>query len=166
MTLTILDPVFFTRFVHYAHDSEAIFSELTENNTIWVDHPELLPDVFLKKGAPPLQAQGFVDFACFELVRKLRTRPRSLGQSAQPTSVDGKSISDIRGFRISSMDAYVLAHAGKRRKQAYRNAVLGLFVADRYFGGSSLGLTLTLFTLRLAFWWASATSLTAIGLPS
>ena len=160
MIFEILTPEFYTRFVRYAHDSEAIFSELTESRTISVDRPELLPDIFLKKGSPPLHAQGLIDYVYFELIRKLRRRPRNPMQSSQAASAGRTSISDIREFRMSSMDAYVVAQHDDRIRQAYRTTVLKLFIADRYFCGSYRALTIVLFTLRLLAWWVVAGILT------
>lgn len=150
--IKVLTPIFYTRFVRYAHDFEGIFSELTENGTIWVDKPHVLPDIFLKKGAPPLHASGLADFLSFKLIQRLRRRPERIPFA--PTSVDppGPPVSrvvDIRDFRISSMDAYILAHAGDMLKGEYRSAVLLLLVADTYFFGSAEFLATMLVGLRV-----------------
>ncbi|KAH8170626.1 hypothetical protein LIA77_09407 [Sarocladium implicatum] len=138
MVFKVMSPEFYTRFAHYAHDSEAIFSELAESETIWVDRPDLLTDVFLKKGSPTLQAQGIVDFLCFELIRKLRKRPPVIRNGRAEEGAGTTYRKDIRGFRISSMDAYVLGQDDKQLKRTYQNTILALFLADRLFGGSYL----------------------------
>ncbi|KAF7545704.1 hypothetical protein G7Z17_g8968 [Cylindrodendrum hubeiense] len=137
--IKILTPVFYSRFVHYAHDFEAMFSELAESCTVWVDRPELLPKIFLKKAAPPLQASSIVDFTCFQLVKNLRRRPEKIGRpltSAATTSPTTHTAVDIRDFRISSMDAFVLGQDDVRLKRGYRSAVARLFIADRIAFGS------------------------------
>ncbi|GKU01859.1 cyclopropane-fatty-acyl-phospholipid synthase [Fusarium langsethiae] len=137
--IKILTPVFYSRFVHYAHDSEAVFCELAESCTFWTDKPEQLTKIFLKKGSPSLHASSLVEYVWFQLIKTMRHRPRkierpltSVGRSSSPTTGI-----DIRGFRISSMDAFVLGQEDARMKTAYRMAVLRLFVADRITLGST-----------------------------
>ncbi|RSL87048.1 hypothetical protein CEP52_015648 [Fusarium oligoseptatum] len=139
--IKVLTPVFYSRFVHYAHDFEAVFSELAESCTLWVDKPELLPKIFLKKASPPLHASTPFDFLCFQLIKSLRSRP---GRIERPlTSADQVSSSsqglDIRDFRMSSMDAFVIGQGDTTLKKSYRAAVLRLFFADRIaFGNTDL----------------------------
>ncbi|KAF5010018.1 hypothetical protein FDECE_3797 [Fusarium decemcellulare] len=153
--IKVLTPVFYSRFVHYAHDFEAVFSELAESCTLWVDRPELLPKVFLKKASPPLHASSLVDFMCFQLIKNLRSRP---GKIERPlTSADVASPSsqglDIRDFRMSSMDAFVLRQDDLTLKKTYREAVVGLFVADYIaFGNTDLLGMMKLFTRVGASW--------------
>lgn len=138
--IKILTPVFYSRFVHYAHDFEAMFSELAESRTVWVDKPELLPKIFLKKAAPLLQASNLVDYLCFQLIKNLRCRPQKIERpltSAATSSPSTHTTMDIRGFRISSMDAYVLGQDNVRLKREYRSAVARLFIADRFALGST-----------------------------
>ncbi|KAH7148666.1 hypothetical protein EDB81DRAFT_470735 [Dactylonectria macrodidyma] len=131
--IKILTPVFYSRFVHYAHDFEAMFSELAESQTVWVDRPELLPKIFLKKAAPPLQASCLKDYLCFQLMKNLRRRPERIARpltsaaTAPPTT---HTATDIRGFRISSMDAFVLGQDNAQMKKVYRSTVTRLFIAD------------------------------------
>ncbi|PHH62472.1 hypothetical protein CDD81_7119 [Ophiocordyceps australis] len=140
LELRILTPVFYSRFVHYAHDFEAIFSELVDSGTVWVDNASLLPHVFLKKASPPLQASSLKDYISFRTMQHLRRRPDTIPRVS--TSADGPSLScderpiDIREFRISSMDAFVLGQGDDKLTSTYRRAVLRLFVADRFFKGS------------------------------
>ena len=129
----VLTPVFYSRFVYYAHDLEALFCELQESCTIWISRPDLVPRFALKKSAPALASSSFLEFAYFKMIQTLRVRPErierpltsSARHAARPTSVD------IRGFRISSMDGYVLSKETGRAKTLYRNCVLKLFLADR-----------------------------------
>ncbi|PCD18859.1 hypothetical protein FGRA07_06612 [Fusarium graminearum] len=137
--IQILTPVFYSRFVHYAHDSEAVFCELAESCTFWTDKPEQLTNIFLKKGSPSLHASSIVEYAWFQLIKSMRRRPRKIERPL--TSVDKSSPPttgiDIRGFRISSMDAFVLGQENAKAKRAYRKAVLRVFLADRITFGST-----------------------------
>lgn len=161
VTLKVLTPDFYTRFVHYAHDSEAIFSEMTDSRTVQVDHAELLPDIFLKKASPPLRASGLIDSLAFETLRRLRRLPRDLSPDTTKHNVPQTSRSDIRGFRISSMDAYIIQHADDALREDYRSAILKLFIADRLFGGSLVNMEITLLVVRTISWWLIASFLWA-----
>ncbi|KAJ4327319.1 hypothetical protein N0V84_002217 [Fusarium piperis] len=139
--IKVLTPIFYSRFVHYAHDFEAVFSELAESCTLWVDKPELLPKIFLKKASPPLHTSTPFDFLCFQLIKRLRSRPERIERpltSADPTSPSSQGL-DIRDFRMSSMDAFVIGQGDTTLKKTYRAAVLRLFFADRIaFGNTDL----------------------------
>ncbi|KAF4967489.1 hypothetical protein FSARC_4953 [Fusarium sarcochroum] len=137
--IKVLTPVFYSRFVHYAHDSEALFCELAESCTIWADKPELLTNIFLKRGSPPLHAASLADYVCFQLIKNLRRRPRKIERpltSTDKSSPPTKGV-DIRDFRMSSMDAFVLGQEDVRLKKAYITTVIRLFVADRIGLGST-----------------------------
>lgn len=157
--IKVLTPIFYSRFVHYAHDFEAIFCELAENCTIWVDRPEVLPKLFLKKQPPPLQVSSFIDFLSFKLIQKLRRRPARImrpmtsADTGRPTSAP----EDVRGFRISPIDAFVLQHPSRKIRATYRSQLIKMFVADRIF----LGTTDIIHTLELigrfgAAWWLAS----------
>lgn len=144
----VLTPVFYSRFACYAHDLEAIFCEFRENCTVWISHPEMIPRLFLKAPLPPLKTSNYVDFAYFKAIQRLRRNPekieRPLTSSAAATARGQEA--DIRGFRISSMDSYVLTREETETKNTYRSAVLKLFIADRM----SLGFMPLLEAQRLA----------------
>ncbi|KAG5791680.1 hypothetical protein H9Q69_009280 [Fusarium xylarioides] len=86
--IKVLTPIFYSRFVHYAHDSEAIFCEVAESS---------------------------------------HQKPQTSTNGHSP-SVKGN---DIRGFRISSMDYFVLEQGDEELKNEYLRSVIRLFVADR-----------------------------------
>ncbi|KAF4454327.1 cyclopropane-fatty-acyl-phospholipid synthase [Fusarium austroafricanum] len=137
--IKVLTPVFYSRFVHYAHDSEAIFCELTESCTFWTDKPEQLTKLFLKKGDAPLHTSNLVDYMRFQLIKNLRRRPDKIERPLTSTDKQLPSAKgvDIRGFRMSSMDAFVLGQEDIRLKKAYGMAVARLFVADHISLGST-----------------------------
>ncbi|KAK4075388.1 uncharacterized protein Triagg1_4509 [Trichoderma aggressivum f. europaeum] len=137
LKIKILTPVFYSRFVHYAHDFEAIFCELAESCTIWVDQPETLPKIFLKKQLPPLHVPSFTDYLYFKTIQRLRRRPARIKRpmtwagSVGPTTTP----EDVRGFRISPMDAFVLQYSSQETRASYRSLLARMFVADRVFFG-------------------------------
>jgi hypothetical protein len=131
--LKVLTPLFYSRFVYYAHDSEAIFCEMAESCTIWTDKPEQLTKVFLKKGSPPIHAYNLLDYMHFQLIKNLRRRPDKVERPLTSTNGHSSSVKgiDIREFRMSSMDAFVLEQVDTELKNAYLRSVVRLFVADR-----------------------------------
>ncbi|KAJ4133593.1 hypothetical protein NW768_005181 [Fusarium equiseti] len=160
--IKILTPIFYSRFVHYAHDSEAIFCELAESHTFWTDRPEQLTKIFLKKGSPPLHSPSFVDYVWFKIIKSLRRRPRKIERpltSADKPSPPNTGI-DIREFRMSSMDAFVLEQEDDTLKKAYRTAILRLFVADRVTLGSTTSLGMMELLGRVGMSWALASLIT------
>ncbi|KAI1742694.1 hypothetical protein F4680DRAFT_457206 [Xylaria scruposa] len=150
----VLTPAFYLRFVYYAHDFEAMFCEFSENRTIWLSEPALLPKLVLKKPSPPLSTASYLDYAYFTAIRKLRKvpekveRPLASGQIATT-----QALKDIRGFRLSSMDGYVLAHEEDKIRYLYRHLVLKLFIADRIAGGRIDVLSLVALCLRMLLAW-------------
>ncbi|KAJ4396304.1 hypothetical protein N0V93_000523 [Gnomoniopsis smithogilvyi] len=157
----VLTPVFYTRFAFYAHDLEALFSELRESCTIWVSRPELLPKLLFKGPAPALEARNPLDFLFFEAIRYLRRRPERI---VRPLTSSQKSVEapagtyavDIRDFRISSMDAFILRQADAKLKKQYKSLVIKLFIADRLAFGSLLLVDLTLIMAQTWLAWTVA----------
>ncbi|KAF1739142.1 hypothetical protein CRV24_001074 [Beauveria bassiana] len=155
--IRVLTPVFYARFVHYAHDFEGLFNELAESCTVAVDKPDMLPHIFLKKGALPLRASGLAEYAAFRLIQALRRTPEPIRRpmTSAEDSLGGQASTrkpvDIRGFRISPMDAYVLEHGSDSLKSMYRSTVSRLFLADRFFLGSLGLLSAVEFMCRAGF---------------
>jgi len=151
----VLTPVFYSRFVHYAHDLEALFCELRESQTIWVSRPELLPTLVLRPPQPVLRLSSPLDFAHFKAIQYLRRRPdrieRPMTWPTSSPSADAAThtVADIRDFRIAAMDGYVLGNEDRRTKSSYRSSVLKLFVADRIALGNVPLLETVWFILRL-----------------
>lgn len=151
----VLTPVFYSRFVYYAHDFEAMFCELNESNTISVSKPELLPKLVIKKQPPPLlQTTSYLDYAYFTAIKNLRKRPERIERpmTSSQTST-ARSQEDIRGFRLSAMDGYVLGCEDNKLRRVYRNSVLKLFIADRIAMGSVDVLDLEHWVFRLLLAW-------------
>lgn len=135
--IKVLTPSFYSRFAGYAHDVEAIFCELAESCTLWVDRPDVLPRIFMKKPSLPLHAKTITDFITFKLIQTLRRRPEAIKRpmtSAEHQARQAPAV-DTRGFRISSMDAFVLGQQDSKLKAAYGRAVVRLFLADRFLLG-------------------------------
>jgi Protein of unknown function (DUF1365) len=151
----VLTPAFYARFVHYAHDFEAMFCEFTDNSTIWISKPDLLPKLVFKKPLPPLKAGTIQDFVYFKAIQKLRRRPerivQALTSSATPTPPE-RGV-DIRELRISSMDGFVLSQKDSKLRRTYMSDVLRLFMSERLSLGSGTLLGLEHLVLRTGMAW-------------
>ncbi|KAI2463479.1 hypothetical protein F4781DRAFT_123942 [Annulohypoxylon bovei var. microspora] len=154
----VLTPAFYARFVHYAHDFEATYSEMNENQTIWVSQPGVLLMLFAKPMLPlPLEIPSYLDYIYFIIIKNLRRRPerieRPLTSSQTGSATHPKK--DIRGFRLSSMDEYVLTHEDSESRQAYRVWVSRLFIAERIAMGSVDILMIESIALQLLLLWVT-----------
>lgn len=154
----ILTPVFYTRFVSYAHDLEALFSELRESCTIWVSRPEILPKLLFKGPAPALEAKNLLDYLCFQAIRCLRRRPEQIVRplTSSQQSPQSTSAVDIRDLRISSMDAFILRQEDAELRRKYRSLVIKLFIAERLAFGSLLLVELFLILIQTWLTWTAA----------
>lgn len=165
----VLTPAFYTRFVHYAHDFEAIFSELRDNCTLWVSRPELLPEIFVtKKQAPTLTISSPKDFVYFSAIKKMRRLPepikRPLTSASAPASQRNTTngpyhVQDVRGFRISGLDAWVLSEADLDTKRQYRAIVLRVLLSEWTAWGSIGLLWVQHMILRLGSAWVVSAGL-------
>lgn len=126
----VLTPAFYTRFVHYAHDFEAIFAELRESSTISISNPELLPDLLLKRPPPAVSTGSLADYLYFRAIRWLRRRPPPSRPRGAPESQGATRAVDIRELRLSSMDGYVLAEAAAEVRAGYRAVVARVLLAS------------------------------------
>lgn len=154
----ILTPEFYTRFAFYAHDLEALFSELRESCTIWVSRPDLLPRLLFRKPTAALEVRGLMDYLYFGAIRYLRRRPERIvrpltSSQQQPKSSTHTIAVDIRDFRNSPMDAFMLRQEDTKMRKYYRSVVLRLFVAERLPFGSLLLVDVTLIILQTWLAW-------------
>lgn len=152
----VLTPAFYTRFVFYAHDLEAFFSELRESCTVSVSRADLLPKLLFRRPPAALETRSLVDYFYFEAIRYLRRRPeRILPPSQQPPKPSTSTMAlDIREFRISPMDAFMLRQDDAKLRKRYRSLVLRLFVAERFASGSLLLLDAILLILQTWLAWS------------
>lgn len=161
LELRVLTPVFYSRFVHYAHDLEAFFCEFQESGTIWLSQPSLLPELVLKKPRPPQSIPNLTNYFCFKAIQSLRRRPAPIDGpniSSGVAKQSGIEKSDIRTFRLSAMDGYVLAESALSEQSNYRTEVLKLFISDRIALGSVDLLTAEVFIIKCLVAWALAGS--------
>ena len=157
LEIRVLTPIFYSRFVYYAHDLEAFFCEINESCTVWVSRPDLLPKLLLKKPTITLESSGLRQYACFKLIQRFRVRPKRIERPMTSSRVKAANpraaAVDIRKFFISSMDAYVMENEPASAQAAYRSSVLKLFIADRVALGSVQLLEAQLFIMQVVVAW-------------
>ncbi|KAK8182887.1 hypothetical protein BC567DRAFT_192814 [Phyllosticta citribraziliensis] len=137
--IRVLTPAFYSRFVHYAHSSEAfdrecIFTE-ERNRTVWISRPELLPDLPLAKldnsvDSKDKDRNGRLGWA---LVKKLRCPPAAASYPDKVDSIKTHTREDIRVQKFSPLDEYVHEHCPDTH--IYRRCLVKLFLAQRYVAG-------------------------------
>lgn len=135
LEISVLSPVFFSRFVHYAHtveafDRECIFTD-EMNRTVSVSRPELLPLLFSADRKPYTQREpDFIDRLRWNIHQQLRCPP------ASPTYLfphTGVTVQDIRSFTISPLDRFV--QLSELDSSLYRRQCSRLFLAQRFAFG-------------------------------
>ena len=138
--LDVLTPAFYSRFVHYAHASEAFDREYlcTDdlNRTLWISRPELLPallhkdksDVF-ERARHQQRGETGLERLRWTLLRKLRCSPPTPSYRTERSINPSISKQDIRSIPHSGFDSYV--RENPEDSSIYRRTVITLFVAER-----------------------------------
>lgn len=151
LTIKVLSPAFYSRFVHYSHAQEAFDREALatdeKNRTVLVEPPHLLPilldaikqAISTPHSSPSTTANPLTSLR-WALLRHLRCPPAA---PAYPSSIPNPSTTttDIRTFPRSELDAFA-RHAASRASEAYRRTCTKLFLAQRFTLGFPVLITL------------------------
>ena len=153
LTIKVLSPAFYSRFVHYAHAQEAFDREALatdeKNRTLIIEPPHLLPILLdaIKHATSTISPDNtkitsvnnnpFTSLR-WALLRQLRCPP---AEPAYPTTIPNltTTATDIRTFPRSELDAFA------RRSPdgaAYRRTCTKLFLAQRFTFGLPFLVTL------------------------
>jgi DUF1365 family protein len=159
----VLTPIFYPRFTHYAHDLEAFFAESAESCTIYLSRPDLLPTLVLKKQLPDQEITSRINSVCFHLIQKMRCRPERIepppvrSSDAPKREKDARvTREDIRTFRSSAMDAFVLINLSEKEQGIYRIEVLKLFLSRFVALGDVEILEMEIWAVKCVFLWLLA----------
>ena len=136
LTVQILSPAFYSRFVHYAHAKEAFDREYLatdeKNRTLVIKNPSLLPtllDAMQKIGSQSKgRSQVTLSTLRWSLLSRLRCPPPDASYSSNNSPENG--ITDIRSFRGSEFDSYVKLQT--QESTLYCRIVTKLFLAQRF----------------------------------
>jgi hypothetical protein len=154
LEMRILSPAFFSRFIHYAHTSEAFDRECTftdkKNRTIWVSRPELLPLLLKGERDELLMETHLEPLNRFRwgAHRRIRCPPSSPTYPSVQQDENVVKVKDIRMRPFSPMDRFVLR---SERAWFYRRQCMRLFLAQRLALGFTPVIDLLDFSIRV-FW--------------
>ncbi|KAK4626434.1 hypothetical protein CLAFUW4_04955 [Fulvia fulva] len=139
LTIKVLSPAFYSRFVHYAHAKEAFDRECLatddKNRTVSIEGAQSLPALLSAlKDAARLEGQnnslGIADNLRWNVLKRLRCPPAAASYPSNPSNHDPNSdIVDIRSFHFSELDRY--AQRTSTEDDAYRRIAVKLFMAER-----------------------------------
>lgn len=137
LSVKILSPAFYSRFIHYAHAKEAFDREALatddKNRTLIVEPPHLLPLLLdaIKHASPPDSSgsRSALEAARWATLRHLRCPP---AEPAYPSTDTDPSLTltDIRTFPRSELDAF--ARYTCSDGAIYRRTCTKLFLAQRF----------------------------------
>ncbi|KAK5013201.1 hypothetical protein LTR60_003992, partial [Cryomyces antarcticus] len=139
LNIKILSPAFYSRFVHYAHTSEAFDRECLctdeKNQTVSVSDARLLNNL-LSTGKPPVSAAlptYLFDGLRWDMMRRLRCPPAAPAYPPPLISDANTAVKDIRSLALSPVDRFVRDHCADA--WLYRRKVTELFLAQRFAFG-------------------------------
>jgi hypothetical protein len=144
LTLKVLSPAFYSRFIHYAHAKEAFDRECLatdeKNRTLVIEGAHALPilldsilavDKSTRHNSRPL---SFLDRFRWNLLQRLRCPPAAASYPIpDPTQIANQASShavlDIRSFPLSELDRYIQHYASS--SEAYTRIAMKIFAAER-----------------------------------
>ncbi|KAI9813194.1 MAG: hypothetical protein M1832_006366 [Thelocarpon impressellum] len=165
--VVVLTPVFYGRFVHYAHMMEAFSMEMLcpeeENKTVSVSNPELLPKIFAGSSDSQIgkyhgtqTLSGLLGTLRWMCLRALRTHPPPPSYLATIRQASGPPKNDIRSFPFAPIDKFVDEKCNAEEARAYRAAVTELFLSNRFALGDPGILQAYDFVLRIILLYIAA----------
>jgi DUF1365 family protein len=125
LALRVLSPVFYTRFAHYAHTSEAFDREGLctdpKNRTIAIENAQNLSHLLSSASTTSIKAQhniGWLETLHWTLLRRLRSPAPATAYPNLKTAVrEGFTVEDIRATPLSHMDRFAISLLdGQQRK--------------------------------------------------
>ena len=155
LTLEIVSPAFYSRFVHYSHATEAFDREFLatdeKNRTLLIKNTTLLPtllDAMQKLGHQTKQrSQTTLSRMRWSMLRRLRCPPTEASYKSSELSLDYE-INDIRTFRDSELDLHVKTQS--KAQSFYCRIVTKLFLAQRFAFGVPVFMSAIDWILRLS----------------
>lgn len=157
ITLKVLTPAFYSRFVHYAHAKEAFDRECLatdeRNRTIVIEGAHALPILLdaigdVKPTAKTILRQPrWIERQRWAILRRLRCPPAAVSYPSEISKVDEQyELTDIRSFQHSELDHFVQQHG--LDVESYCRITTKLFVAERLVFGIPALLTFVDWIIR------------------
>lgn len=138
LELRVLTPAFYSRFIQYWNDLDAVNAELNVHKTIWVNKPELLPCIFGRLSITT-QSMSLSDRLFASLLRLLRNKPTriTLDSALEGSSRTCHVTFGNKDDTISTMDEYILLNGSRYLKRQFKCAAIRQLVADHFFMGQT-----------------------------
>ncbi|KAI9805748.1 MAG: hypothetical protein M1833_005241 [Piccolia ochrophora] len=138
LTIKISSPIFYSRFVRYAHPMEAVSAEYLcareDSKTLWTSDPTLLPVLFERrsshKESTVAPSHGVADHWRWSIIRYLRRTPSPPQDNQNPSKAPTQSCEDIRLLPLAPIDEFVIGQCSYEESRDYRRNVMKLFLAD------------------------------------
>ncbi|KAF2008052.1 DUF1365-domain-containing protein [Amniculicola lignicola CBS 123094] len=174
----ILTPAFYSRFIHYAHTSEALDRECffaeEKNRTVETSHPEAFPLLLTPKedAREALKEdqrwwdgrRSYLDEVRWMLLRRLRCAPPEPAVAATSKSTDPDvKVRDIRALPYSDLDKLMRGRGGWFDRGEYRRLVTKMFLAQRFAAGLEGVVDGVDFGVRVGMCWIGSRVLIAWG---
>ena len=154
LTIKVISPAFYSRFVHYARAKEAFDRECLatdeKNRTLVISNPNLLPvllEAMQKVGSRASQRRSTtLSTLRWSLLRRLRCPPPEISYAS--SSTPDHQIVDIRSFHDSELDLSVMQDP--KASGSYVRAVTKIFLAHRFALGIPAVITAVDWMIRAA----------------
>lgn len=136
VSLTILSPAFFSRFVHYRHTVEALDREGLctdeKNKTVSITGAAAL-DRLVRQDAKLASKNGAMSGGWrWKIMQRLRCAPPAVSYGETTIGQNPAfAVSDIRASGLSALDRFVLSSYDARKAAEYRRLVCEAFLAQR-----------------------------------
>ena len=158
LNIRVLSPLFYTRFIFYAHSSEAINRECLfvdeKNRTLEISPPELIPLLFhnstfsCSRKLCRSVKRSYISRKRWSLLRFLRC-PVPAPSYQEIATLSNVKISDIRSLPFSDLDAFMQTPYGCSKAGSYRRTVTKVFLAQRFTFGFVEVIDIADFLLRI-----------------
>ncbi|KAM3425601.1 hypothetical protein BST61_g7548 [Cercospora zeina] len=167
LTLKVISPAFYSRFVHYAHareafDRDCLFTD-EKNRAVTIYGTPALPDLLhaMKHASHAIATEDtprntFLETWRWKVLRRLRCAPPAAAYPESPRKLSDEgeyTVSDIRSFHFSEMDQY--ARTSSTHMAQYRRILLKIFLAERFALGMPGLIALCDITFRSILIWTS-----------
>ncbi|MCJ1402915.1 hypothetical protein MMC11_006136 [Xylographa trunciseda] len=143
----ILTPLFYSSVVRFAHIAEFIYSEELlhdeKKRTFWTSDPQKLLQLLseeqtMDSNTTNLSPNSWMSRTKWATLRHLRrspqySNPKEVLQGSEPRK--GSAYRDIRSFRLSALDQFVLSNCKRSQAEKYRIAVSALLFSDSFAFG-------------------------------
>ncbi|EME83343.1 uncharacterized protein MYCFIDRAFT_153940 [Pseudocercospora fijiensis CIRAD86] len=158
MTLKVLSPAFYSRFIHYAHAAEAFDRECLgtddKNRTIVIDGAQGLPTLLDcmkhtdRHKAKSTRRKGVLHDLRWNILRRLRCPPAVASYPTDESRLDVEySTHDSRSFKFSECDRFI--QTAHKDSSLYWKTVVKLFIAERITFGIPLLVAVFDWTVRI-----------------